>query len=219
MEAFNRHISRKSLSLVPKTAAIKPLHALSLQKSTGFLFEETLSNPNPLSVHMAFISNSSTNSGEATTGQTSALQVRRATGSSGAIPAFGPALPSTGFETPPQLAILFKPFQFLKSLCLNSVGLGFDSVAFHSGWELVVWKPNLSELDLHVGDLMEICGGSVENETLEVCEPQMELSVENPADLGEPPIEVPGVVPTVVVEEEEDSSVEILASGKKMKRD
>ena len=35
----------------------------------------------------------------------------------------------------------------------------------------------------------------------------------------EPPVEVPGVVPTVVVEEEEESSVEVLASGKKMMRD
>jgi len=40
--------------------------------------------------------------------------------------------------------------------------------------------------------------------------------VENPTNLGEPPVEVPGVVPAVVVEEEEDSSVEVLTSGKKM---
>jgi len=66
---------------------------------------------------------------------------------------------------------------------------------------------------------MEICRGSVEKETLEVCDSQIELSVENPTDLGELPVEVPGVVPTVVVEEEEDSSVEVLASGKKMVED
>ena len=88
----------------------------------------------------------------------------------------------------------------MQPLCLKSVGLGFDSVPFHSGWELVVWEPNLSEFDLLVGDLMEICGGSVENETLDVCGPQIELSVENPTDLGEPPVEVPGAVPTVVVD-------------------
>jgi len=35
---------------------------------------------------------------------------------------------------------------------------------------------------------------------------------------GEPPVEVPGVVPTVVVEEE-DSSIKILISGKEMKTD
>jgi len=35
----------------------------------------------------------------------------------------------------------------------------------------------------------------------------------------EPPVEVPGVIPTVVVEEEKDSSVEVLASVEKKERD
>jgi len=44
--------------------------------------------------------------------------------------------------------------------------------------------------------------------------------LENPEDLGESPIEVVGVAPTEVVEvEEEDSSVEFLASRKKMVRE
>jgi len=117
------------LSPVPKLAAINPLHApLSLQKSTGFLFEQTLSNPNPLFVQMAFNGKS-----RSITGTVSALEVRRSSAATSAIPAFGPVLPGTGFETLPPLAVLFKPFQFLKSLCLKSVGLGLDSIPFSYG--------------------------------------------------------------------------------------
>jgi len=44
--------------------------------------------------------------------------------------------------------------------------------------------------------------------------------LENPEDLGEPPVEVVGVAPTEVIEvEEEDSFVEFLASEKEMKGD
>jgi len=39
----------------------------------------------------------------------------------------------TGFETLPPRSIVYKPFQFLKSICLKSVGLGFDYVPFHAG--------------------------------------------------------------------------------------
>ena len=73
----------------------------------------------------------------------------------------------------PPLAILFKPFQFLTSVCLKSVGLGLDSVPFHSGWELGVWEPNLPELGLHVSALMEICGGSVESKPLRFVSPKL----------------------------------------------
>ena len=43
--------------------------------------------------------------------------------------------------------------------------------------------------------------------------------MENPEDLGEPPVEVAGVAPTVVVEVEEESSMEVLSSVEKTKRD
>ena len=62
-----------------------------------------------------------------------------------------------------------------------------------------------------------ICDEIEAEDSIEVVGPQIEL------DLGqesliydvEPPVEVLGVVPTVVVEEEEDSSVEVLASVEK----
>ena len=85
-----------------------------------------------------------------------ALPARQATASSGAILVLGPSLPGTGFETLPSLAISFKPFQFLKCLGLNSVGLELDCVPFHSGWELVEWEPKLSELELHAVEILEI---------------------------------------------------------------
>jgi len=65
---------------------------------------------------------------------------------------------------------------------------------------------------------MEICDVE-DKETLEVCGPQIELNLENPTDLGEPPVEATEVPPTVVVEVEEESSVELVearASVEKM---
>ena len=45
---------------------------------------------------------------------------------------------------------------------------------------------------------------------LEVFEPQIELNVSNPTDMGEPPVEAAGVAPTVVVDVEEEFSVEFV---------
>ena len=154
------------------------------------------------------------------TGQTSALQLRRATGSSGTISAFGPALPGTGFETLPPLSILFKPFQFLKFMCLKSVGLGLDSVPFHAGWELAVWKPYLSMSEWLEYEFEKICDEIEVDDSIEDFGPQIELNLENPEDLGGSPVEVARVAPTEMVEvEEEESSMEFLASGKKMVRE
>jgi len=60
----------------------------------------------------------------------------------------------------------------------------------------------------------------VEN-SIEVFGPQIDLDLGKGSSIYdvEPLVEVPGVVLTVVVEEEEDSSVEILASGGEMKVD
>ena len=74
----------------------------------------------------------------------SALQIRQASAISNTIPAFGPELPGTGFETLPPLAIVSNLFKFLKYLGLESVGLSLNCVPFHEGWDLVVWKPCLS---------------------------------------------------------------------------
>ena len=101
----------------------------------------------------------------------------------------------------------------MKWLGLNSVGLELDCVPFHSGWELVEWEPKLSELELHVVEMLEICDEVEEEDQLEVFGPQIELNLSNPTDIGEPPVEAAGVAPTVVVEVEEEFSVEFV--GKK----
>jgi len=142
--------------------------------------------------------------------RTEELQMRRATTISGGLAVLSAALPGTGFENPPLLAILFKPFQFFKSLGLNSVGLGLDCIPFHSGWELVEWRPKLHVLESNYIEVLEICEEIEEEEHRELFGPQIELDLGNPTDVGEPPVEVVGVAPTVVVEVEEGSSVEVL---------
>jgi len=86
-----------------------------------------LSNPNP--VHMALFKNS----GKSASSEGTALPVRRSSALPGTLPAFGPELPGTGFETLPPLAIFTGLFKFLRCLGLGSVGLGLDSVSFHAG--------------------------------------------------------------------------------------
>ena len=142
---------------------------------------------------MAFNGKSGSNCGATATGMTSALQVRRTSALSGATPAFGPALPGTGFETLPPLAISSNLFKFLKCLGLESVGLSLDCVPFHAGWELVVWKPYLSMSEW------------IEFEFEKIYD---KIEAEDSIEVVELPVEVPGVVPTVVVKEEEDSSVD-----------
>ena len=117
---------------------------------------------------MAFNGNSSNSSGKSATGQTSALQVRRTSTSSSATPAFGPALPGTGFETLPPLAISSNLFKFLKCLGLESVGLSLDCVSFHAGWELVVWKPCLSMSEWIDFEFERICDEIEAEDSIEV---------------------------------------------------
>jgi len=95
---------------------------------------------------------------------------------------------------------------------LKSVGLGLNCVFFHSGWELVEWKPKLSELKSNYVEILEICDEIKKEEHLEVFGPQIELNLENSSDMGEPAVEVAGVAPTVVVVEEE-YSVEVLEAS------
>jgi len=154
---------------------------------------------------MAFFGKSSSDSGMAALTKSSALQARKGFESSDAILLLGLTLPGTGFETLPPLAILFKPFQFLKCLGLNSVGLGLDCIPFHYGWELVEWRPKL-----HAVEVLEICDEVEEEEPLEVFGPQIELNLSNPTNIGEPPVEADEVAPAVVVEVEEESSVEVV---------
>ena len=62
------------------------------------------------------------------------------------------------------------------------------------------------------------CEEIEEEEHLEVFGPRIELNLENPSDMGEPPVEVAGVAPTVVVVEEE-SSVEVLEASASMEKE
>jgi len=67
-------------------------------------------------------------------------------------------------------------------------------------------------------EILEICEEVEIEDSIEVFGPQIELNLENPTDLGKPPVEAAEVAPTAVVEVEEESSVEVLASvGKKMR--
>ena len=117
---------------------------------------------------MAFSGTISSDSVMSALNRTEALQTRRVSAISCGLPVLSTAVSGTGFETLPPLAISFKPFQFLKSLELNTVGLGFDCVPFHSGWELVEWRPKLHVLESNYAKILEICEEIEEEEHLEV---------------------------------------------------
>jgi len=162
---------------------------------------------------MAFSGKSSSSSGMATLDKSKALPARWVSENSGKLPVLGAALPGTGFKILPPLAIPFKPFHFLKCLSLNSVGLGLESVPFHSGWELVVWKSKLSVLELHAVEILEIYEDVEVDDSVEVFGPLIELDLGEGSsihDVGETPIEAAGVAPSVVVEVEEESSVKFV---------
>jgi len=80
---------------------------------------------------------------------------------------------------------------------------------------LVEWKPELLVLESNYVEILEVCEEIEELEQLEVFGPQIELdpskgpSIQN---LGEPPVEVARMAPTVVVVEEE-YSVEVLEAS------
>ena len=67
-------------------------------------------------------------------------------------------------------------------------------------------------------EILEICDEVEEEEHLEVFEPQIELNLENPSDMGESTVEVARVAPTAVVEVEEESSVEVLEVSASVKK-
>jgi len=98
----------------------------------------------------------------------SALQARKGSAISGVIPLHGPALLGTGFETLHPLAISTNLLKFLKSLGLDSVGLGLDCIPFHSRWELTVWRPNLHAIETNYLEILEICDEVEDEEHLEV---------------------------------------------------
>ena len=136
-------------------------------------------------------------------GAPSVPQARLTCSTTGAHLAFGPACPGTGFENPPPRPILSDAFKFLKLVGLASVGLRVVDVPFHGGWLLMEWRPALSVAEWFEEEFDRLCE---EIESEERTKGQIDLNLG--PDLGlsdeEPPVEVPGVVPTVVVESEEE---------------
>jgi len=92
-----------------------------------------------------------------------------------------------------------------------------NGVPFHSGSELVVWEPRVSMVEVLASEIVEICEEVEIEDSIEVFGPQIELDLGQGSSIHdvEPPVEVAGVVPTVVVEEEEESSVEVLTFVRK----
>jgi len=80
-----------------------------------------------------------------------------------------------------------------------------------------MWRPNLVVSELHASEFVEICEEIEVEDSIEVVRPQIKLDLGQGSSIHDikPPVEVPGVVPTVVVEEDEDSSMEVLASLQK----
>ena len=89
-------------------------------------------------------------------------------------------------------------------------------MSFHSGWELVEWRPKLIDLGVNYVEILEICD-EIEKKELEVFGPQIELNLENPSDLGEPPVvvarEAPIVVEIVDEPSEEGKAVKEIRTG------
>jgi len=56
-------------------------------------------------------------------------------------------LEGEGLEISPPLPIIYKPFGFLKSIGLSSVGLGLNAIPFEFGWDLVVWKSIVEQFE------------------------------------------------------------------------
>jgi len=100
---------------------------------------------------------------------------------------------------------------------MKSVGLGLECVPFHGGWKSVEWKLAFTLSELIEMEFDQICVEIEEEESVASVGPRIEL------DLGEgssihgdlPAVEVPSVVPTVEIEEE-DSSVELVISEREI---
>ena len=136
-------------------------------------------------------------------GAPSVRQARPNSSTTGAQLSFGPTLPGTGFENPPPLPIISGVFKFLKYVGLSSVGLRVVDVPFHGGWILVEWRSFLSVAEWIEVEFERICE---EIESEERTKSQIDLNLGPDFGLSdeEPPMEVPGVVPTVVVESEKE---------------
>ena len=142
---------------------------------------------------MASNGKSTQNSDMSAFDESSALLVRRGSTVSGVSPAFGPKLPGTGFEPLPPRSLVYKSFQFLKSICLKSVGLGFECVPFHAGWELEEWRPTMSVTEWLEIEFDRICEEIESEDPIEVVKPQFDLDLGEGSSINdeEPPVECP----------------------------
>ena len=95
------------------------------------------------------------------------------------------------------MAISTNLLKFLKCLDLKSVGLGLARIPFHFRWDLVEWRPKSVDFGVSFIEILEIYN-EVEEEEPEVFGTQIEINLENLADLGEPPVEAAGEAPAVV---------------------
>ena len=77
--------------------------------------------------------------------------------SAAAFPAF---LGGMGFESLPSLPIISKPFGFLMSLNLSSMGLGLNAVPSKFGWDLVLVEPSL-EISEGDSDVVHVTGWEI----------------------------------------------------------
>ena len=77
---------------------------------------------------------------------------------------------------------------------------------------MVEWKPKFTVLELHAVKILKICEVVEVDNSVEVFGPLIELDLGEGSsihDVGEPSVEDAGMAPTVVVEVEEESSVEV----------
>ena len=73
------------------------------------------------------------------------------------------------------------------------MGLGLNCIPFHSGWELAVWEPHLSKVEMHASQIVGICEEVEVEDLIEVFGPQIELDLGQGSSIHdvEPPVEVP----------------------------
>jgi len=132
-------------------------------------------------------------------GAPTARQASLTCSTTGAHLAFGPAYPGTGFENPPPRPIVSGAFKFLKLVGLASVGLRVADVPFHGGWLLMEWRPSLSVAEWFEEEFDRLCE-EIESEERTKGQIDLNLGLDFGLSDEEPPVEVPGVVPTVVVD-------------------
>jgi len=121
------------------------------------------------------------------------------------------------FENPPPLPIFTGIFRFLNFVGLSSVGLGVVNVPFHRGWVLIEWRPFLSVAGWIEVEFDRICE-EIETEEKHMGQINLNLGLDFALSDEEPPVKVPGVVPTVTVaDKEEEVLLEVGVSRKETK--